>query len=55
MPTSERTAEAFIGIDNAFYTVPEARIVLKIPKGECFGCYLGDCAPEAHDTCFLAG
>lgn len=30
-------------------TIPEARVLLGIPPNECFGCYLGDCAPQMHD------
>jgi len=53
MPASERTKEAFISIDGQFYTVAEARKALRIPEHACFGCYLGDCAPETHDECYL--
>ena len=49
--TTERTTESFISIDGRYYTVAEARRLLRIPKHACFGCYLGDCAPETHDTC----
>src|SRR5262245_26741669 len=30
-------------------SIGEARRVLGIPDGECFGCYLGDAAPQMHD------
>lgn len=29
--------------------IPLARVAFGVPGGECFGCYLGDCAPEMHD------
>lgn len=31
-------------------TIAEMREALpSVPPNECFGCYLGDCAPEMHD------
>lgn len=54
MTTTERTRESFISVDGVFHTVVEARRVLGIPEHACFGCFLGDCAPETHDLCFLA-
>lgn len=46
--------EPLITIDGEKRTIPEAREILRIPEGECFGCYLGDCAPATHDRCFLS-
>lgn len=40
-------------------TMAEMREALpSVPSNECFGCYLGDCAPEMHDrpeVCEYAG
>jgi hypothetical protein len=43
-----------ITIDGEQRTIPEARVLLGIPEYACFGCYLGDAAPETHDQCFLS-
>jgi len=29
--------------------IPRVRAELKMPGGECLGCYLGDASPDLHD------
>jgi hypothetical protein len=48
------TGPTLITIDGEKRTIPEARVILGIPEGECFGCYLGDASPDCHDLCYLA-
>jgi len=39
-----------LNVNGKDVTVAEARKLLNVPDGVCFGCYLGDCAPETHDV-----
>jgi hypothetical protein len=39
-----------IVIDDRPVELPEARKVLGIPAGRCFGCWLGDDGAETHDV-----
>lgn len=38
-----------IKLNDEYVTLDAARAELNVPAGECFGCYLGDAAPEMHD------
>jgi hypothetical protein len=41
-------------VDGERVTMVQARSLFRIPRDECFGCYLGDASPEMHDQCYLA-
>jgi hypothetical protein len=43
-----------VTIDGVATPLPAARVVLGIPEHACFGCYVGDDAPQMHDLCVLA-
>lgn len=44
---------ALLTVNGKKVTIPQARRTLGIPKGECFGCYLGDAGSQTHDQCFI--